>query len=190
MIGAVGFASKRRLELDADDAQFLEAIAAQCAIALSRAEADEQTHRARQAEAAHRLRMEKLLTYAERLQAATAAFSRSLTASDIADVVMTTGLRSLGAVTGAIARLGSGGRAGDRRVGLAEPGCGATSHPQSGRRTDRVCGGRPAAACGRGSQFARMGAAIPGGRRGRQDRQGSRPVWPCPSFTKRRSEAV
>ena len=109
VIGAVGFASKRRLELDADDAQFLEAIAAQCAIALSRADAYEQTHRARQAEAAHRLRMERLLTYAERLQAATAAFSRSLTASDIAEVVMTTGLRSLGAVTGAIARLGSGG---------------------------------------------------------------------------------
>jgi signal transduction histidine kinase/CheY-like chemotaxis protein len=107
VIGAVGFAAERRLEFDADDASFLGAIAGQCAIALSRAEADEQTSRAREMEAAHRLRMEKLLTHAERLQAATAAFSRSLTASDIADVVMTTGLRSLGAVTGGITRVGA-----------------------------------------------------------------------------------
>ena len=109
VIGAVGFASKDRLEFDADDARFLEAIAAQCAIALSRAEAYEQTGRAREAEGAHRLRMEKLLTHAERLQAATAALSRSLTASDIAGAVMTTGLRSMGAVTATIARVGSGG---------------------------------------------------------------------------------
>ena len=109
VIGAVGFASKGRLEFDADDARFLEAIAAQCAIALSRAEAYEQTGRAREAEGAHRLRMEKLLTHAERLQAATAALSRSLTASDIAGAVMTTGLRSMGAVTATIARVGSGG---------------------------------------------------------------------------------
>ena len=107
VIGAVGFVAERRLEFDADDASFLDAIAGQCAIALSRAEADEQTGRAREMEAAHRLRMEKLLSHAERLQAATAAFSRSLTASDIADVVMTTGLRSLGAVTGGITRVGA-----------------------------------------------------------------------------------
>ena len=106
VLGAVGFAAERRLEFDADDESFLDAIAGQCAIALSRAEADEQTGRARDMETAHRLRMEKLLTHAERLQAATAAFSRSLTASDIADVVMTTGLRSLGAVTGSITRVG------------------------------------------------------------------------------------
>jgi signal transduction histidine kinase/ActR/RegA family two-component response regulator len=109
VIGAVGFASKHRLDFDADDARFLEAIAAQCAIALSRAEAYEQTGRAREAEGAHRLRTEKLLTHAERLQAATAALSRSLTASDIAGAVMTTGLRSMGAVTATIARVGPGG---------------------------------------------------------------------------------
>jgi signal transduction histidine kinase/ActR/RegA family two-component response regulator/putative methionine-R-sulfoxide reductase with GAF domain len=109
VIGAVGFASKRQLEVGGDDARFLEAIAAQCATALSRAEAYEQTARARAAEGAHRLRMEKLLTHAERLQAATAAFSRSLTASDIAEAVMTTGLRSLGAAMGTIARLGATG---------------------------------------------------------------------------------
>ena len=50
VIGAVGFAAKRRLEFDADDTSFLDAIAAQCAIALSRAEADEQTGRAREVE--------------------------------------------------------------------------------------------------------------------------------------------
>ncbi len=109
VIGAVGFASKRRLEFDADDARFLDAIAAQCAIALSRAEAYDQTARAREAEGAHRLRTEKLLTHAERLQAATAALSRSLTASDIAGAVMTTGLRSMGAVTATITRVGPGG---------------------------------------------------------------------------------
>jgi signal transduction histidine kinase/ActR/RegA family two-component response regulator len=109
VIGAVGFASKHRLDFDADDARFLEAIAAQCAIALSRAEAYEQTGRAREAEGAHRLRTEKLLTHAERLQAATAALSRSLTASDIAGAVMTTGLRSMGAVTATIARVGPSG---------------------------------------------------------------------------------
>jgi signal transduction histidine kinase/ActR/RegA family two-component response regulator len=136
VIGAVGFASKSRLDFDADDTRFLESIAAQCAIALSRADAYEQTGRAREAEGAHRLRTEKLLTHAERLQAATAALSRSLTASDIAAAVMTTGLRSMGAVTATITRVGPDGDL--QIVASVWPETDLDRHPAGGGRDEQT----------------------------------------------------
>jgi PAS domain S-box-containing protein len=102
VLGALALGHPAAPAVDAERREFLMGFADQCALAVARG-------RLVEAERAARVRVERALAHAQRLQALTAALARALTPQEVAEAVLREGTAAVGASTGSVSALAPDG---------------------------------------------------------------------------------
>jgi PAS domain S-box-containing protein len=100
VLGALALGYAAAPAVDAERREFLTGFADQCALAVTRG-------RLVEAERAARVRTERALAHAQRLQALTAALARAVTPQEVAEAVLREGTAAVGASTGSVSVLAS-----------------------------------------------------------------------------------